>query len=265
VSDAIYSLLPVTGENRPYQTLSYLQLYNAVRRVASSLRKLGLRPGDRVAAYISNCAEAVIAMLAAASIGCVWASTSPDFGISGVLDRISQINPKVLFSVNAVVYNGKTHEHLTKVKTVAERLDEIGLQKVIVIPFVETASMDIREIPGAMSWNELLSMADENEELYFEQLPFDHPLFALFSSGTTGKPKCITHRAGGLLLQFKKEHMLHGGLTPDDVFFYYTTTGWMMWNWLVGGLSVGCTVVLYDGSPFIPGPSILWELADALR
>ena len=125
--------------------------------------------------------------------------------------------------------------------------------------------MDIQEIPGAMSWNELLSIADENEELYFEQLPFDHPLFALFSSGTTGKPKCITHRAGGVLLQLKKEHTLHGGLTPDDVFFYYTTTGWMMWNWLVSGLSIGCTVVLYDGSPFKPGPSTLWELADALR
>lgn len=229
------------------------------------MRAMGIKRDDRVAAYISNCTEAVIAMLAAASIGCIWASTSTDFGITGVLDRLSQIKPKILFSVNAVVYNSKTLDHLTKLKAVVENLQEEGLEKVVIIPFIENHSTDISGVPKAVSWKDFIETADPSEDLIFEQLPFDHPLYILFSSGTTGKPKCLVHRAGGILIQHKKEHILHSNMTSDDVFFYYTTTGWMMWNWLVSGLSIGCTIVLYDGSPFRPDPSSLWDLADKLE
>ncbi|CAG8558428.1 12528_t:CDS:2 [Ambispora gerdemannii] len=258
-----------TGEGRQIRKTTYAQLFDQVRLVASAMRKAGLRKGDRAAAYTTNCNEVVIAMLAAASIGCIWASISTDFGVSGVLDRLLQVKPKILFSVNSFMYNGKLYDHTVKLKSVVEQLITEGLEKVVIIPFDSSSStssneLSFSEIPNAISWISFIETANPSESLVFEQLPFDHPIYILFSSGTTGKPKCLVHRAGGVLLQHKKEHILHGDMTANSVFFYYTTTGWMMWNWLVAGLSIGCAIVLYDGSPFSPGPSILWELADEI-
>ncbi|RUS31282.1 acetoacetate-CoA ligase [Jimgerdemannia flammicorona] len=263
----------VTGEGQTIpRKLTYADLYEQVRLVAAAMRNAGIVVGDRIAAYIPNCPEAIIAMLAAVSIGAVWSSTSPDFGpfstnlalnnfdipqnYQGVLDRFSQIQPRILFTVNAVVYNGRAHDHLEKVKAVVDGLST--LEKVVIIPFVATHTTD--GVPKSELWSTFVSTTSPTAPLTFAQLPFNHPAFILFSSGTTGKPKCIVHSAGGLLLQLKKEHVIHGDLLPDDVFFYYTTTGWMMWNWLTAGLAVGATIVLFDGSPFKPGPGALWEL-----
>ncbi|KAI9292987.1 acetoacetate-CoA ligase [Neoconidiobolus thromboides FSU 785] len=250
------------GELREVSSLSYAQLYEKVRQVASALKKLGITVGDRVAGYLPNCPETIIFMLAVTSLGAIWSSTSPDFGTNGVLDRFSQIEPKVLFSVNAIVYNGKVHDHLNKVESVVSGLN--SLKKVVVFPFVESHSMDLSKIANSVILNDFISPQDD-EPLTFEQLPFNHPLYILFSSGTTGKPKCLVHTAGGMLLQHKKEHIIHGNMSEKDIFFQYTTTGWMMWNWLVSGLSVGASIVLYDGSPFKPSPNVLFELVDKLR
>ncbi|KAI9279063.1 acetoacetate-CoA ligase [Umbelopsis sp. AD052] len=251
-----------TGEGHPRTEITYADLYGEVLKCAEAMRAMGIVAGDRVAAYIPNCPEAIIAMLAASSIGAVWSSTSPDFGTTGVLDRFSQIEPRILISVNAVVYNGKVLDHTSKVNAVAHELP--SLEKVIMIPFVSGHAG--QDVPNSCSWNEFLETCkDLSDAIRFEQLPFNHPAFIMFSSGTTGLPKCIVHSAGGLLLQLKKEHVIHGGLTKDDILFYYTTTGWMMWNWLVSALSVGCTIVLWDGSPFKPSPGALWELVDELK
>ncbi|RCH81178.1 hypothetical protein CU098_003024, partial [Rhizopus stolonifer] len=181
----------------------------------------------------------------------------------GVLDRFSQIQPKVLISVNKVIYNGKTLDHIPKLATVVKGLP--CLQKVVLIPFV--GELEHYDIPNLVSWSDFSNSVPVDQlpsEIRFEQVPFNHPAFILFSSGTTGLPKCIVHSGAGLLLQLKKEHMIHGNMGPEDVFFYYTTTGWMMWNWLTSALSVGATIVLWDGSPFKPAPISLWELSDAL-
>ncbi|KAI8061778.1 acetoacetate-CoA ligase [Gongronella butleri] len=250
-----------TGEGHDLEYLSYAELYDKVLQCAEAMRALGIKTGDRIAAYIPNCPEAIIAMLAATSIGAIWSSTSPDFGTTGVLDRFSQIQPRILFTVNAVVYNGKTLNHLPKAEAVVNGLP--SLEKVVMIPFVKGA--DTGNLANSVSWDQFLGTVPQDQlpsSITFEQLPFRHPAFILFSSGTTGLPKCIVHSGPGLLLQLKKEHVIHGDMKPDDVFFYYTTTGWMMWNWLIGGLSVGATIVLWDGSPFKPSPLALWELAD---
>ncbi|CEG72538.1 Putative Acetoacetate-CoA ligase [Rhizopus microsporus] len=256
-----------TGEGHEKRFISYAELNDSVLRFASALKNLGIKKGDRVAAYIPNCPEAIIAMLAATSMGAIWSSTSPDFGTTGVLDRFSQIQPKVLISVNKVIYNGKTLDHLSKLKTVVEGLPD--LQKVVVIPFVgQVTQEELKDIPQSISWDDFNNSVPQDTLptcIQFEQLPFNHPAFILFSSGTTGLPKCIVHSGAGLLLQIKKEHVIHGNMGPDDIFFYYTTTGWMMWNWLVAGLSVGSTIVLWDGSPFKPAPISLWELVDELK
>ncbi|KAI9310461.1 acetoacetate-CoA ligase [Dichotomocladium elegans] len=262
--DATHTALIVTGEGQAEagRRISYAELYEQVKQCAAALEAAGVGVGDRVAAYIPNCAEAIVAMLATISLGAIWSSTSPDFGTTGVLDRFEQIAPKVLFSVNAVVYNGKKLDHLAKLKPVAEGLRS-SVKKVVVIPFVQDMPC---ALPGTVTWDAFLASPKKTSEpdtpIRFAQVPFNHPAFILFSSGTTGLPKCIVHSGGGLLLQLKKEHVIHGSMSKDDVFFYYTTTGWMMWNWLVAGLSVGATLVLWDGSPFKPSPIHLWKLVD---
>jgi acetoacetyl-CoA synthetase len=248
------------GEDGSRSELSYAELYAAVARAAAGLRACGVRPGDRVAAYTPNLPETVVAMLAAASIGAVWSSCSPDFGVDGVVERFGQIGPVVLVCAAAAQYGGKRHDVLDKVRSIVERIDSI--RHVVVVPYLE-AEPNLAGIRGAMHWADFT--AGDATDPGCEPLPFDHPLYILYSSGTTGAPKCITHGAGGTLIQHLKELVLHVNLRRADRICYYTTCGWMMWNWLVSSLAVGATVVLYDGSPFHPGPGALFDLVDAER
>ncbi|MCA1799632.1 MAG: acetoacetate--CoA ligase [Xanthomonadaceae bacterium] len=247
------------GENGSRIELSYSDLYIEVARVAAGLRALGVQPGDRVAAFLPNRPETVIAMLATTSIGAVWSSCSPDFGASGVLDRFSQIQPRVLFACDGYFYNGKWIDTLTRVREVVERLDSV--ERLVVVPY-ESAAPPLDGLRDAVTW-QAFGKATINIE--FEQLPFDHPLYIMYSSGTTGVPKCIVHGAGGTLLQHLKELVLHTDLKRSDRIFYFTTCGWMMWNWLVSSLAVGATVVLYDGSPTHPSAYGLWKMASDER
>jgi acetoacetyl-CoA synthetase len=235
--------------------LSYRQLRAEVGRVAAGLGELGIGPGDRVAGFVPNLPEAVIAMLATTSLGAAWTSCSPDFGINGVLDRFGQVAPRVLFTADGYFYNGKTIDSLAPVRGVLEQLPSV--ERVVVIPYV-SESPDLAGLPGAVAFDEF---GRPGAAPGFRRVPFDTPLFVMYSSGTTGVPKCIVHGVGGTLLQHRKEHLLHTDLTPDDRLFFFTTCGWMMWNWLVSGLATGCTVVLYEGSPFAPDRDVLWRLA----
>ena len=249
--------LVFTSETGVSYDLTYKQLYQQVASVAASLRKLGIKPGDCVAGYMPNLPETIIAMLASTSIGAIWSSCSPDFGINGVVDRIGQIKPKVLFCAAAYTYNSKQHDCLANVAEIQRRIDSI--QKILVTPYVD-ADPDLSGLDNA----ELLTSFSDPDatEIEFTRLPFNHPVYILYSSGTTGVPKCITHGAGGTLLQHLKELLLHADLKRTDRFFYYTTCGWMMWNWMVSGLATGATVVLYEGSPFHPGPEAMFDLID---
>jgi len=250
--------LAFRSETGLQSSLTYRQLYRQVAGIAAALRDAGVGPGDRVAGYLPNLPETVVAMLAATSIGAIWSSCSPDFGVNGVVDRLGQIDPKVLFCAAAYTYNGKQHDCLRKVREIQDQVDSI--EKIVVIPYVDPAP-DLSVLDNAVPWD---SFSDEQAtEIDFERLPFDHPVYILYSSGTTGVPKCITHGAGGALLQILKEHLLHVDLKRADRLFYYTTCGWMMWNWLVNGLAVGATLVLYEGSPFHPGPDAMFDLIDA--
>uniref|UniRef100_K7F639 Acetoacetyl-CoA synthetase n=1 Tax=Pelodiscus sinensis TaxID=13735 RepID=K7F639_PELSI len=245
--------------------VTFEELRQDVALYASAMRKMGVKIGDRVVGYLPNSIHAVEAMLAAASIGAIWSSTSPDFGINGVLDRFSQIQPKLIFSVEAVIYNGKEHNHMEKLHNVVKGLPD--LRKVVVIPYVSSReTIDISKIPNSVFLEDFLATGkgEQAPQLELEQLPFSHPLFIMYSSGTTGAPKCMVHSAGGTLIQHLKEHILHGNMTSNDIIMYYTTTGWMMWNWLVSALSTGASVVLYDGSPLVPSPNVLWDLVDRL-
>jgi acetoacetyl-CoA synthetase len=244
------------GEDGRREVVTYRQLHTSVARLAASLRAAGVAPGDRVSGFMPNRPETVIAMLATASIGATWSSCSPDFGVNGVLDRFGQIEPKVLFTTDGYTYNGKRLDCLERIGDVLEKLDCV--QQVVVVPFLDPEP-DIAHIPRAKPWDRFLG---EDQALEFESLPFDHPLYILYSSGTTGVPKCIVHGAGGTLLQHVKEHGLHTDLGREDVLFYFTTCGWMMWNWLVSGLAQGATLVLFDGSPLAPDPGMLWRMAE---
>jgi acetoacetyl-CoA synthetase len=243
------------GERRE---LSYAALYRRVASVAAALRRAGVAPGDRVAGFMPNIEETVVAMLAATSLGAVWSSCSPDFGLEGVLDRFGQIAPRVLFTADGYVYGGKACDSLERAGAIARSIDAV--ETVVVVPLLSDAP-DCAAIPGAVLYEDLLEEAAS--EATFAQLPFDHPLYVMYSSGTTGKPKCIVHGAGGSLLQHLKEHQLAVDLSREDVFFYFTTCGWMMWNWLVSGLATGATLVLYDGSPFADEGRVLLDAIDA--
>jgi len=245
------------GEDQVRRTLSHAELYDQVSRLSQALRAAGVQPGDRVAAYVPNTPEALIGMLATAAIGGVWSSCSPDFGVQGVLDRFGQIEPKVLISADGYFYNGKRHDSIEKLKGIRARLP--GTHKVVV--FAYTGEPELDGLDGGVTWDEFVAPFQAGD-IDFERLPFNHPLYIMYSSGTTGVPKCIVHGAGGTLLQHLKEHRLHVDVKRDDRLFYFTTCGWMMWNWLVTGLASEACLVLYDGSPFHPDGNAMFDFID---
>ncbi len=244
-------------ENGERRTLTYAELFTQVSHVAAYFRAQGIEAGDRVAGFMPNVLETVVAMLAATSLGATWSSCSPDFGLQGVLDRFGQITPTLLIAADGYYYNSKRVDCIEKIAAIAAHLPT--LQKVLVVPLTQP-SPDISSITNAVSWNDAL--ATPAGTMTFAAVPFSHPLYIMYSSGTTGVPKCIVHGTGGTLLQHLKELALHTDIKRDDVVFYYTTCGWMMWNWLVSTLALGATVVLYDGSPFAPKPDILFDIAE---
>lgn len=248
------------GEGKVHRQLTFQQLNDEVSRTRAGLLSCGVEVNDRVAGFMPNIPETIIAMLATASIGAIWSSCSPDFGPAGVVDRFGQIEPKVLFSADSYEYNGRTHDCLTKLDEILSLLPTVST--CVVVPYDS-------ENPRHLSNDKTTSIAEftaphSASSIDYPQLPFDHPLYIMFSSGTTGVPKCIVHGAGGTLLQHLKEHQLHADIKPDDRMFYFTTCGWMMWNWLVTGLASNATILLFDGSPLHPR-SALFDLAELER
>ncbi len=239
--------------------LTYAELRTHVGRCASALRHLGIQPGDRVAGYLVNGPETVIAFLACASLGAIWSACSPDFGVAAARDRLGQIEPRLLIASDGYIYNGRPFDCLPTIRALNSEIPSI--RHVVVVPFGGSSTAALPH--DWLHWDSLLDLATSHEP-DFAPLPFDHPLYILYSSGTTGAPKCMVHGAGGSLLQHRKEHQLHTDLRPDDTIVYFTTCGWMMWNWLVSALATGCTLVLYEGSLNHPDLSTAWRLAEEL-
>ncbi len=257
-SDKNQCVILFKGENGFKQQLSYSQLIASVSQLVQALRIDGVSSGDRVAAILPNIPETIIAMLATSSLGAVWSSCSPDFGVPGIIDRFSQINPKVLFVCDGYYFNGKQFPRSDQIKPLLKAIPTI--QKVVMIQFVQQ-EVTLTESRLTL-WQNYIADYSAKEPIIFTQTGFSDPLFILFSSGTTGSPKCIVHGVGGTLLQHMKEHLLHVDVHPADRLFYYTTCGWMMWNWLASGLASGATLVLYDGSPLYPDAQVLFDLID---
>ena len=245
------------GEGQESIRITYAELYDEVARLAKALKESGVEIGDRVVGFMPNMPAAMIAMLAATSLGATWSSCSPDFGIKGVLDRFGQIKPKVLFTANGYFFKGKKLDSLERIANIIKELPSI--EKVVVVPYTEQ-DPDISSIPNAVHYESFKS-PQSNLDIEFEQLPFEHPLYIMYSSGTTGLPKCMVQSAGGILIHHLKELMLHSDLKREDTIFYFSTCGWMMWNWLTSSLAVGASLVLFDGNPFHPHPGALWEMA----
>ncbi len=243
------------GETQKSVRMSYAELYDSVARLAESLREMGIKPGDRVAGYMPNMIETAVAMLATTSIGAVWASCATDIGSGAAIDRFDQIEPRVLFTVDGYFYKGKPFNSLANAAEIVKGVP--SLEKVIVARYREQKP-DISHIPNSVYYDDFLSQ--EKPEIRFEQLPADHPLFIMFSSGTTGKPKCMVQGAAGILVNQLKELVIHTDLKRDDVHFFITTCSWMMWNWMLASLATGNTIVLYDGNPAYPGPGAMWQL-----
>ncbi len=244
------------GETQKTTKMTYAELYDSVARLARSLRQIGIAPGDRVAAYMPNMMETAIAMLAATSIGAIWSSCATDIGPGAVLDRFGQIEPKVLFTVDGYFYKGKAFSTLSNAAEVVKGMPSV--KKVIVASYLEERP-NIDHIPNSVYYDDFLSK-DSGGEIQFEQLPADHPVYIMFSSGTTGKPKCMVQGAGGILINHLKELILHTDLKREDVHFFITTCSWMMWNWMLSSLAVGNTLILYDGNPNYPDPGAMWRL-----
>lgn len=245
------------GEVQEVIKMTYAELYDSVARLAKPMRDIGISKGDRVVGFMPNMIETVIAILAATSIGAIWSSCSPDFGIKGVLDRFGQIEPKVLLTADGYYFRGKKYDSLERIVGILKELPSI--KKVVVIPYTEKKP-NIAHVPNSILYEDFISK-QRGLEIEFEQVPFEHPLYIMYSSGTTGLPKCMVQSVGGVLVHHLKELKLHTDLKREDTIFYFTTCGWMMWNWLVSSLALGASVVLYDGSPFYPDPGALWKLA----
>ena len=246
------------GENQKQTLISYSELYKLVAQLASSMRKMGVKKNDRVVGFLPNIPETIIAMLATTSLGAIWSSCSPDFGIKGILDRFNQISPKLIFTTSGYLYNGKQISCVEKNKKIISKLST--LEKNVIIPYEDKKNNVL--LNNSIFWDDFLS---NDDEIKFELVPFDHPLYIMYSSGTTGLPKSIVHSVGGTLLQHIKELKLHVDLKKEDTIFYFTTCGWMMWNWLVSSLFMGSTIILYDGNPFYPDEKKLLKMAKKLK